>query len=75
MIIPIRCFTCGKVVGNKWESYVALLQAEHTEAEAMTMLGLTRYCCRRMLLTHVDMMDKLLNYSTLEQKQNTETRK
>lgn len=31
MIIPIRCFTCGKVIGNKWDSYLGLLQAEYTE--------------------------------------------
>jgi hypothetical protein len=31
MIIPIRCFTCGKVIGNKWEAYLGLLQAEYTE--------------------------------------------
>lgn len=31
MIIPIRCFTCGKIVGNKWEAYLGLLQAEYTE--------------------------------------------
>lgn len=21
MIIPIRCFTCGKVIANKWEAF------------------------------------------------------
>jgi hypothetical protein len=31
MIIPVRCFTCGKVVGNKWEQYLALLQADYNE--------------------------------------------
>lgn len=31
MIIPIRCFTCGKVIGNKWQSYLDYLQAEYTE--------------------------------------------
>lgn len=31
MIIPIRCFTCGKIVGNKWEAYLRLLQSEYTE--------------------------------------------
>ena len=33
MIIPIRCFTCGKVIGNKWEAYLGLLQAEYTEGK------------------------------------------
>ena len=31
MIIPVRCFTCGKVVGNKWETYLSLLEAEVSE--------------------------------------------
>uniref|UniRef100_A0A915I809 DNA-directed RNA polymerases I, II, and III subunit RPABC5 n=1 Tax=Romanomermis culicivorax TaxID=13658 RepID=A0A915I809_ROMCU len=31
MIIPVRCFTCGKVIGNKWEAYLGLLQAEYSE--------------------------------------------
>lgn len=25
MIIPIRCFTCGKVVANKYETYLQKL--------------------------------------------------
>ena len=29
MIIPIRCFSCGKVIGNKWEAYLGLLQASN----------------------------------------------
>ncbi|KAF7259054.1 hypothetical protein EG68_03476 [Paragonimus skrjabini miyazakii] len=66
MIIPIRCFTCGKVVGDKWESYIGLLQAEYSEGDALDALGLRRYCCRRMLLSHVDLIEKLLNYSPLQ---------
>jgi DNA-directed RNA polymerase subunit N (RpoN/RPB10) len=27
-IIPVRCFSCGKVIGNLWESYLELLAAE-----------------------------------------------
>ncbi|CAG0895199.1 unnamed protein product [Darwinula stevensoni] len=61
-----RCFTCGKVIGNKWEAYLGLLQAEYTEGDALDALGLKRYCCRRMLLGHVDLIEKLLNYAPLE---------
>lgn len=31
MIIPVRCFSCGKVIGNKWDNYLSLLQADYTE--------------------------------------------
>jgi DNA-directed RNA polymerases I, II, and III subunit RPABC5 len=63
MIIPIRCFTCGKVIGNKWERYLSLLNEGKPENVALDMLGLKRYCCRRMLLTHVDLVEKLLLYN------------
>ena len=65
MIIPVRCFTCGKIIGNKYETYLELMQDENTtESDALSNLGLTRYCCRRMLLTHVDLMTRLLNYNS-----------
>jgi len=63
MIIPVRCFTCGKVIGNKYEVYMELLSQEGMkEADALTALALNRYCCRRMLISHVDLIVKLLNY-------------
>ncbi|SCZ98570.1 BZ3500_MvSof-1268-A1-R1_Chr3-1g05470 [Microbotryum saponariae] len=61
MIIPVRCFSCGKVVGDRWTQYLALLESGHTEGDALDGLGLKRYCCRRMVLTHVDLIEKLLH--------------
>ncbi|KAI8366031.1 DNA-directed RNA polymerase I, II, and III subunit RPABC5 [Radiomyces spectabilis] len=66
MIIPVRCFSCGKVIGNKWDTYLSLLQSDYSEGEALTALELKRYCCRRMVLTHVDLIEKLLHYNPLE---------
>ena len=30
MIIPVRCFTCGKVIGNKYDSYLELLASDNS---------------------------------------------
>jgi DNA-directed RNA polymerase subunit N len=63
MIIPVRCFTCGKPIGHLWEEYKSRADAGEDRGKVMDDLGLERYCCRRMLLTHVDLMDDLLLYS------------
>ncbi|KEY70470.1 hypothetical protein S7711_08666 [Stachybotrys chartarum IBT 7711] len=64
MIIPIRCFSCGKVTGDLWERYIQLIaDPRKTEGDAMDELGLKRYCCRRMIMTHVDLIEKLLKYT------------
>ncbi|RNA38236.1 DNA-directed RNA polymerases and III subunit RPABC5 [Brachionus plicatilis] len=65
MIIPIRCFSCGKVIGNKWETFFELVHSGYAEGEALDAINLKRYCCRRMLLSHVDLIEKLLNYAPL----------
>ncbi|KAI5848284.1 DNA-directed RNA polymerase, subunit N/Rpb10, partial [Tricharina praecox] len=71
MIIPVRCFSCGKaryilptaaVVGDLWERYLKLLEDGVAEGDAMDQLGCKRYCCRRMLMTHVDLIEKLLRF-------------
>lgn len=98
MIIPVRCFTCGKVLADKWSFYkrecVRLIETARKTAEAeareaekiektdkkndktknvkteidsdsvsraeiFVTLHLGRMCCRRHLLGHVDLMDKI----------------
>ena len=61
MIIPVRCFTCGKVIGNKWQTYASLVSnPENSPQSVLDTMGLKRYCCRRMLLSHVNIIDSLL---------------
>lgn len=90
MIIPIRCFTCGKVLADKWNFY--LKKSEELEREyekklkeiykdesfeeadgsdskrvrnfepvkkgaILDELGLNKYCCRRHMLTHIDIIE------------------
>ena len=97
MIIPIRCFTCGKVIADKYDYYIKeaeklklekpsnmnddpKLTKEEKESKEATAkdakeahdtrhfdtirtgkllddMGLTRYCCRRHMLSTVDMME------------------
>ena len=75
MIIPIKCFSCGTVIADKYRYYaeevrkrklakdmdidkVLYLTKEFNEktpeGEVMDELGLKKMCCRRHLLTHVD---------------------
>ena len=75
MIIPIKCFTCGMVLADKYRFYmeevrkrkrakgmdidkVLYLTKEFNEktpeGEVMDELGLKKMCCRRHMLTHVD---------------------
>ena len=75
MIIPIKCFTCGKVLANKYRYYCLEVkqkkfnkqqenidivyltnenQDKSPEAEVLDSLQLFDICCRRHMLTHVD---------------------
>ncbi len=75
MIIPIKCFTCGKVLADKYLYYIRKVREKKLEAgfdledvvyltkenvkktpEGIVMdeLRLNKYCCRRHMLTHVD---------------------
>ena len=83
MIIPVRCFTCNKVIGDKWEKYQELVKHSYTQTDEpvsnesgskvllhnlknktkqaviLDKLGLKRYCCRRHILAHIDLIDEI----------------
>ncbi len=64
MIIPIRCFTCGRPIAHLWEKYRKMVEDEGTHPkEALDKLGVERYCCRRMLLSHRDLLKESLPYT------------
>ncbi len=62
MIVPVRCFTCGKVIGNVYENYKNRVDNGEDPEEVMDDLGIERYCCRRMLLSHKDLIDEVMQY-------------
>ena len=57
MIIPIRCFGCGKPVAHLWEKYSEKVGKGDDPGKVMDALGLERYCCRAMFLGHVELID------------------
>ncbi|MBS7645624.1 MAG: DNA-directed RNA polymerase subunit N [Candidatus Bathyarchaeia archaeon] len=68
MIIPVRCFTCGKLIGDKWEEFKRRVDSGEEASKVLDSLGLERYCCRRMMISHVELMDELLLYGGGEAK-------
>ena len=77
MIIPVKCFTCGNVLANKYLYYIEKVKEEklkqgidvnrviylsqdqvHKAPEAIVLdeLRLYKMCCRRHMLTHVDII-------------------
>jgi len=50
MMVPVRCFTCGKVLAQYWDAYQERLARGEKAGAILDSLGVERYCCRRMLL-------------------------
>ena len=63
MMIPIRCYTCGKVIAQYYDDYLEGLKEGKSASELLDSFGLERYCCRRMLITHVELIDDILTFS------------
>lgn len=62
MIIPVRCFGCGKPIGHLWEEYKKRTEAGEDPGKVLTELGLNRYCCRGIFLGHVDMLPEITKF-------------
>jgi len=62
MIIPVRCFTCGKLIGDKWEEFAKRVKEGEYAGKVLDDLGISRYCCRRMLLSHVEIIDEIIKF-------------
>ncbi len=68
MIIPVRCFTCGKLIGDKWEEFVRRVKSGEDPGNVLDNLDINRYCCRRMLLSHVEVVDEVLRFHEVAEK-------
>lgn len=59
MQIPVRCLSCGKVIGNKWEEFKERTEDGEDAKEVLDDIGLEKYCCRTIFLTHVDSIEEV----------------
>ena len=60
MIIPVRCFTCGTVVGSSYQTFVKRVQMGEDPQEVLDDLDIKRYCYRRMIISHSDLLGELI---------------
>lgn len=57
MIIPIRCFSCGKPVGHFYEEFKERLEKGENAKKILDSLNLERFCCRGLFMGHVDLIE------------------
>ncbi len=62
MMIPIRCFSCGKAVSEYYEKYLERTKAGEDPEKVLDDFGIKRYCCRRMFISHVEIIDEFNKY-------------
>ena len=62
MLTPVRCFTCGNLVANKYVEYSNRVKAGEDPAKIMDSLNMKRYCCRRMFISSVEIIYQVIPY-------------
>ncbi|RMF31270.1 MAG: DNA-directed RNA polymerase subunit N [Candidatus Nitrosothermus koennekii] len=62
MLIPIRCFTCGALIADKYQVYQQRIKNGEDPEEVMNDLRIKRYCCRRMFIGTVETLHQILPY-------------
>jgi len=72
VLVPVRCFTCGNLVADKFEEYQNRIKSGEEPVKILDSLGIERYCCRRMLLTTVETIQQMLPFYEAMYKRNTE---
>ena len=63
MLIPVRCWSCGKVIAHKYQEYQDALAEGKDAGEVLDDLGFNLYCCRRMFVGHIDLIDEVAPFS------------
>jgi DNA-directed RNA polymerase subunit N len=57
MIIPVRCFSCGKPIGHLWKEFKERTDKGEDAKLVFEELGLDRYCCRSIFLGQTDTLE------------------
>lgn len=72
MLIPVRCFTCGNLVADKYSEYKERVKAGEEDSKILDSLGINRYCCRRMLISSVETIYQVIPYYEVLRRRLTE---
>jgi DNA-directed RNA polymerase subunit N len=62
VLVPVRCFTCGNLVADKYAEYSNRVQVGEDPAKVMDSLNVKRYCCRRMFVSSVETIYQVIPY-------------
>ena len=72
MLVPVRCFTCGNLVADKFDEYQNRVKSGDEPAKILDSLGIERYCCRRMMLTTLETIQQVIPFYEAMYKRNIE---